>query len=161
MNQFGICVLTKNNVFLRGDCFGATAQTLGIQAKNCRILCKVFLVLIAKRVKNLRVALFGGGATAIEVGFHAIFCFIYTLLRAVKAVKANEIECISNQSGFDLVIQLRVARQRWRQVYFEQPWLQVRINHNVVAKELKAVGSVYAGFFGGLKNVAFTSYKRL
>lgn len=104
LEHLEVRTLAKKEVLLRGDRLGPNTESLGIESKDCCARAEAVLLVVAKRVEDLGVALLGGGASAVEVRLHSIFCFVDALLGAVKAVEADEIECVRNEGRLYLVV---------------------------------------------------------
>ena len=57
---------------------------------------------------------------------------------AVLHAHLDNLECVPKESTLDLLINDSIRRERWSMVYFEHPWPQLLVEHDVEAEEFKA-----------------------
>ena len=76
--------------------------------------------------------------TLIALGSHDVLDPIFHLrevvLPPVKFPDADEVKGVKEETHLDLEVKGRVSAQRWRQVYFHEPRLELLVNENIEAK---------------------------
>ena len=69
-----------------------------------------------------------------------MFNLIQRFFLPIEPLDAHDIESITNQIGFDRHVEWGVASHRGTQIDFEEPRLEIGIDQDIEAENLKAVG---------------------
>ena len=67
------------------------------------------------------------------------FQLISRLFAPIEPSKADEVERVRQQIRFNLHIQGRISRQRWTQINFQNPRLEIRVDQDIEAEHFKTV----------------------
>ena len=109
-------------------------------------------ILLTRREKVLKLLV--EDPLLVLVRLHAVLHLVFILFFPVELLDANQIKSVGQQIVLDLEVESAITCQRWRQVDLDQPGLQVGVQHDVIAEELKAVGAVNAGLLDGVEDLA-------
>lgn len=102
-----------------------------------------------------------GLLSLIVEALHSMLDLVEGLLLAIEALHAHQVERIAHEVRLDGHVERRVAGEGRRQVDLKEPGLQVRVDQDVEAQDLKAVGAMGTVLLHRILHVVFTAQDRL
>ena len=78
---------------------------------------------------------------AVSFGVIGIVLIILHVVLGVD--ETGQVKQIGYHVGFDLLVEWAVAAQTWREIYLEEPRIQLVINHDVKTEKLETVVAVW------------------